>query len=87
MRTLPFGPVAPVRIDTANAGDSIRFTQALWYAWGRMDQGATLPGDAFHFARDYATLYRMFDGERMCAMPSMQRAYENWCAGKVLDTF
>ncbi len=79
-------PVRPVTL-ASGGGDSIRFTQALWYAWGAADHGVKLPGDAFAFARDYATVYRMFAGDRMIAMASIQRAFANWLAGQPIDSF
>ncbi len=81
---LAFGPVTPVRIGDGGR-DGQRFTQALWYAWGAADFGAELPSDAMNFARDYATVGRMFDAERQVFMPSMQSAFRNWLNGYGID--
>lgn len=84
MSKLAFGPVAPVRHVDGDR-DGLRFTQALWYAWGAADFGAELPSDAMNFARDYATVGRSFDDERQSWMPSMQSAFRNWLNGHSVD--
>jgi hypothetical protein len=70
---------------THEPNDVRSFTQALWYAWGAKDFGASLPGEPFDFARDYATRQRAFRCDREGMMPSMQRAFTTWLAGQPID--
>lgn len=79
------GPIPAVTIGDDHKGDAERYGHALWYAWGRKDGGDMFTGDAFDFARDYATRYRAFRWEREFYMPSMQEAFALWVSGKPID--
>ena len=62
----------------------MRYTQALWYAWGRADGGTDLVGDAFTFAAEYLARYRAFENGRTVSMPSMMTAFDAWQEGRPL---
>jgi hypothetical protein len=61
-----------------------RYSQALWYAWGREDAGNTLTGGppnivkAFAFADAYVAAYQAFINEERYYMRSMRGCFELW---------
>jgi hypothetical protein len=63
----------------------LRYSQALWYAWGRGDGGEPLNGTAFDFASQYARRYARFERGRTVSMPSMMDCFANWQSGRPLD--
>lgn len=70
--------------------DLITRSQALWYAWGRADQGAELTGSpdedggdpAFGFAEAWADVAAEYDAGSRGAKPSVQAAFAAWQEGE-----
>jgi hypothetical protein len=66
--------------------DLITHSQALWYAWGRADQGAKLTGSpaedggdpAFGFAVAWADVAGEYDDGSRGSLPSVQAAFAAW---------
>jgi len=70
------------RYDQPTVAQDLRYSQALWYAWGRGDGGEALNGTAFDFASQYSRRYARFERGRTVFMPSMMGAFEDWQAGR-----
>lgn len=68
----------------------ITHSQALWYAWGRADEGAKLTGSpdadggdpAFGFAKAWADVAAEYDDGARGAKPSVQAAFAAWQEGE-----
>jgi hypothetical protein len=74
----------PTNYSAMRAGTArdLRWSQALWYAWGWQDAGQPLPDDAFAFAEAYTARYQEYGDGRTGMMPSMQEAFANWIFGR-----
>jgi hypothetical protein len=69
-------------MSTALAHD-LRWSQALWYAWGWQDAGQPLPeAGAFDFAHAYHLRWHEYESGRTGMMPSMQDAFADWIFGR-----
>lgn len=77
--------VYPEPLPPSSPHEELRYSQALWYAWGRGDGGDDLIGSAFDFARLYLDRLRVFEEGRTMHMPSMMDAFERWNEGDTLD--
>jgi hypothetical protein len=61
----------------------LRWSQALWYAWGWLDAGQPLPeSGAFGFANAYHLRHHQFEAGETGMMPSMQDAFADWVFGR-----
>jgi hypothetical protein len=73
-------------------GRDLNYGLALYYAWGRADQGAKLTGPpqfdggdrAFGFAQAWAAATAAYDAGRRGSRPSVQDAFASWQAGEQL---
>lgn len=77
--------VAPKEPDTSQPftppnglAEHLPYTQALWYAWGRQDEGARMPGDAFRFAELHLTKHREFEAGQTNHLRSIQDLFADW---------
>jgi hypothetical protein len=63
-----------------NADEEMRYSQALWYAWGRQDAGQSHPlgDDAFRFAELRLAHYRAHRDEQTHVLHSMQDDFATW---------
>jgi hypothetical protein len=75
-----------IDLTTARPEQTLRWSQALWYAWGWQDAGQTLPegSGAFAFADAYERRSRDYIEGRTGMMPSMQEAFADWIFGRAL---
>lgn len=73
------------RLANAEARAELSFTQALWYAWGRLDavrSFASLKLDAFEFAAIVRKATREFELEETYTLDSIQGAWDKYVASK-----
>lgn len=67
----------------------LRYTQSLWYAWGRIDSGAH-PGmsvdDGFTFAAEQKEVRADFDAENTHMMPSIINAWDTYVTTNTENT-